>query len=111
MFAAAHKDVAVFDSHIVLLSLNSASVMTFAHRPDIPCDAGRANHKLPNESAAHERHSCDVDLLPRSAVILSGDARYDYTHAIKERKWDRLADGRVIPRRTRYSLTLRRVLT
>ncbi len=52
---------------------------------------------------------CKALLSPRSLLILNGEARYDWTHAIPARKSD-LVDGRRIPRHRRVSLTFRTVL-
>lgn len=49
----------------------------------------------------------DVDLTPRSLVKMAGDARLHWTHGIKKRKTDTLADGTVRPRRDRWSITYR----
>lgn len=51
----------------------------------------------------------EVDLAPGSAVILSGDARLDWTHAIVPRMTD-LVDGIRRPRNRRVSLTFRLVV-
>jgi alkylated DNA repair dioxygenase AlkB len=48
-------------------------------------------------------------LSRRSLVVLSGEARYDWRHAIPARKSDTL-EGRVVPRGRRLSLTFRNVL-
>lgn len=48
-------------------------------------------------------------LLPRrSLLLMTGAARYGYTHGIRARKTDRI-DGQVVPRQERYSLTMRTV--
>nr|XP_037286795.1 LOW QUALITY PROTEIN: alkylated DNA repair protein alkB homolog 8-like [Rhipicephalus microplus] len=60
-----------FDDDIVLLSLGSPIVMNFRHS-----DGRQAAQVLP----------------PRSALILSGDSRYVWTHGIASRKFD------VVPR-------------
>lgn len=50
--------------------------------------------------------TCSVWLPPRSLLLLTGASRYDWTHAIAQRKTD-LVDGEVRPRSTRTSLTFR----
>ncbi|KAL2170372.1 hypothetical protein VTG60DRAFT_4958 [Thermothelomyces hinnuleus] len=48
-------------------------------------------------------------LLPaRSLLLMTGPSRYGYTHAIRPRKTD-VIDGRTVPRRDRYSITMRTV--
>lgn len=49
----------------------------------------------------------DVDLKPRSLMKMSGDARLHWTHGIKKRKTDTLADGSVRLRDHRWSITYR----
>ncbi|KAJ1930690.1 hypothetical protein IWQ60_000088 [Tieghemiomyces parasiticus] len=51
-----------------------------------------------------------VDLPPRSLLIISGEARYGWEHAIRPRKSDLLYEsGAIRPRQFRVSLTLREV--
>lgn len=49
----------------------------------------------------------DIDLTPRSMMQMTGDARLYWTHGIKKRKTDTLADGTVRPRGDRWSITYR----
>ncbi|KAJ5594598.1 uncharacterized protein N7459_000806 [Penicillium hispanicum] len=49
----------------------------------------------------------DVDLNPRSMMQMSGESRLHWTHGIKKRKTDTLADGTVRPRADRWSITYR----
>ena len=51
----------------------------------------------------------DVYLPRGSVVILHGEARYKWKHAIKSRKTD-LVDKALVRRDTRVSLTFRRVI-
>ncbi|KAJ2357596.1 hypothetical protein GGF43_001368, partial [Coemansia sp. RSA 2618] len=53
-------------------------------------------------------HITTLDLQPRSLVIMQGEARYGWEHAIRARRSD-LVDGRVREREERWSLTLRTV--
>ena len=52
------------------------------------------------------RHN--VFLAPRSLLIIDGEARYGWEHAIRPRKMD-LIDGKAIVRQPRWSLTFRTV--
>lgn len=84
----AHVDcVLCFSDTIASLSLGSGAAMQFT-----------------NEK---ERH--DLYLEPRSLIILSGPARYEWTHAIPARKSD-VVDGFKIERGRRVSLTFRTVI-
>ena len=86
---SAHTDVvSAFGSTITSLSLGSGCVMQFSN-PD-----------------TSEKH--DIYLDPRSLVIMSGDARYKWKHAIPARKSD-VVDGVKCERSRRVSLTYRTV--
>jgi len=83
---ALHRDYNPFDRTVVSLSLLSPCVMDFRRVKD-----GRRESLL---------------LEPRSLLILSDEARYDWEHGIAHRKKDRW-QGEVIARSRRLSLTFR----
>lgn len=86
---SAHVDcVPCFGDMIVSLSLGSGAVMQFTN--------------------GQEKH--DLYLEPRSLVILSEEARYEWTHAIPARKSD-MVNGFKLQRERRISLTFRSVIT
>ena len=76
-----------FADTVVSLSLNSTAVMEFSKGDD----------------------RLSFLLEPRSIIVLSGEARYDWKHAIPARKKD-LYQGIVYPRKRRLSLTFRKVI-
>lgn len=85
---SAHVDcVPCFSDTIASLSLGSGAVMQFTNRQE----------------------KYDLYLEPRSLIILSGEARYKWTHAILARKSD-VVDGFKIERGRRVSLTFRTVI-
>lgn len=87
---SAHIDcVPCFSDTIASLSLGSSCVMDFTHSK-----TGKKSSLL---------------LEPRSLLVLSGDARYAWQHAITGRKIDRY-NGQIIERTRRISLTFRKVL-
>lgn len=87
---SAHVDcVPCFEDTIVSVSLLSACEMVFRER------------------ATGAR--CAINLHPRSAIVLKGAARYDWTHEIPARKSD-VIDGVKTNRARRISLTFRRVI-
>jgi alkylated DNA repair dioxygenase AlkB len=87
---SAHIDcVPCFADTITSLSLGSPCVMDFTH------------------SKKGEKSS--LLLEPRSLLVLTGDARYIWQHAIAGRKIDRY-QGRIISRTRRISLTFRKVI-
>jgi alkylated DNA repair dioxygenase AlkB len=83
---ALHRDYEPFDRTVVSLSLLAPVVMDFRHAAD-----GRRKSLL---------------LEPRSLLILSDEARYDWQHGIARRKNDRW-QGQRIPRARRLSVTFR----
>ncbi len=87
---APHIDcVPCFTDTVASLSLGSACVMDFAR--------------------SGEKEKTSLLLEPRSLLVLSGDARYKWTHAIAPRKTDKF-DGAIIARERRVSLTFRKVI-
>ena len=87
---SAHVDcVPCFADTIASLSLGSPCVMDF-------------NHSKTGEKSS-------LLLEPRSLLVLTGDARYIWQHAIAGRKTDRYS-GQIINRNRRVSLTFRKVL-
>jgi len=86
---SAHIDLSAFDDAIVAISLGSTCVMQFAEKA-----SGREEELL---------------VEPGSALVLSGDARSQWTHAIPARTSD-LRHNRELVRRRRVSLTFRRML-
>jgi len=86
---SAHKDYAPFDE-VASLSLFSGCLMEFT------------------KPAAHICHSVWLERL--SLIMLTGEARHEWTHAIRPRLSD-LVEGERIPRQRRLSLTFRTVLS
>lgn len=87
---SAHIDcVPCFTDTIASLSLGSPCVMDFIH------------------SKTGEKSS--LLLEPRSLLVLTGDVRYVWQHAIAQRKTDRY-NGQIIQRTRRISLTFRKVI-
>jgi alkylated DNA repair dioxygenase AlkB len=85
---ALHRDYDPFDRTVVSLSLLSACVMDFRH-----VTSSRRESLL---------------LAPRSLLVLSDEARYDWQHGIARRKSDRWQGERIL-RRRRLSVTFRLV--
>ena len=79
-----------FKDTIASLSLGSGCVMNFTNKFD-------KTKKIP------------VWLAPRSLVVLSGEARYEWLHGITARKSD-VWDGEKHERQRRVSLTFRKVI-
>ncbi|KAH6641824.1 hypothetical protein F5144DRAFT_149227 [Chaetomium tenue] len=66
----------------------------------------------PSSAPDDEPHPPWEILLPaRSLLLMTGAARYGYTHAIRPRKTDVIGgdNGEAVPRRGRYSITMRSV--
>eukprot|EP01129_Flabellula_baltica_P015199 TRINITY_DN7566_c0_g1_i1.p1 TRINITY_DN7566_c0_g1~~TRINITY_DN7566_c0_g1_i1.p1 ORF type:complete len:211 (+),score=44.50 TRINITY_DN7566_c0_g1_i1:6-638(+) len=87
---APHVDkVDFFEERIVSVSLGSGCLMEFS-------------------LVADKKVKRDVLLERRSAVLLSGDARFTWKHGIAKRKTD-MINGRRVQRDRRVSLTFRKV--
>lgn len=85
---APHVDLARFEDGIVVLSLLSSCVMRFR----------KCERKV------------DVLLSPGDLIVLSGDARYKWTHEINRKQAeDQLWAGKVLEQERRISVTLRRL--
>ena len=99
----------VFGDCIVTISLGSDTVMTFERAAADEQAKSNVNDPKRVKTAA-DKHSVDVVLKRRSVAVLTGPARYEWTHAIPARKSDggRGAGKRL--RGTRVSLTFRRVV-
>ncbi|KIJ57140.1 hypothetical protein M422DRAFT_23242 [Sphaerobolus stellatus SS14] len=97
-----------FGDGIVGLSLGSGTVMTFQYVGKEGGDKG------------HEKRRYDIYLPERSVIVLTGEARYEWTHGIEERKVDYVEelesgpDGvrkySCIEREPRTSITIRWLL-
>ena len=61
----------------------------------------------PMDENEEQKETVEVDLTPRSMMQMSGDSRLHWTHGIKKRKTDTLADGTVRKRADRWSITYR----
>ena len=83
---ASHRDYAPYGRTVVSLSLLSPCVMDFRH-----VATGRREQ---------------LQLLPRSLLVLSDEARFDWEHGITPRKRD-VWHGMPVPRRRRLSVTFR----
>jgi|TARA_A100001391_G_scaffold63912_1_gene39786 alkylated DNA repair dioxygenase AlkB len=79
-----------FGETIASLSLGSACLMDFSN--------------------IHSGNTATQVLAPRSLLVLSGEARFNWTHGIPARKSD-VIDGKKIARGRRVSLTFRTVIT
>jgi len=88
---ASHIDcVPCFEEMIASISLGSSCIMEFTN----PATEDKINHLLE----------------PRSLLIFSGDARYQWKHGIAARKTDKY-QGQTIQRGRRISLTFRNIIT
>lgn len=81
-----HTDSSVFGEPVVSVSLGGVVVM----------------HLASNDG----KQAIDLPLPGRSALILAGDARWNWTHEIAHRDYD-IIDGKKIDRIRRVSLTFR----
>lgn len=83
-----HIDQAVFGETVISVSLGSTCTMRFTHEPSAGCE--------------------EILLEPRSLLVLAGESRWQWRHAIPARPSD-VWNGREIPRSRRVSLTFRAI--
>lgn len=60
------------------------------------------------EEEDDKQEEWEMELPPRSLLILKGPSRYGWTHGIRGRKYDQEGTT-VVPRSDRYSVTMRRI--
>lgn len=87
----AHVDLMRFEDGIALVSLESSCVMHFGRV------AKNGKDKIP------------VYLTPGSLLLISGEARYEWTHEINRKPGFQKWDGLEIDQKRRTSITLRRL--
>jgi alkylated DNA repair dioxygenase AlkB len=79
-----------FEDTIISLSLGSTCIMEFKNKHD-------------------KKQKREFLLEPRSLVVMTGESRYEWTHGIPSREKDKWL-GKLIHRKTRISLTFRKVI-
>ncbi|TVU23738.1 hypothetical protein EJB05_26117, partial [Eragrostis curvula] len=100
----AHVDLMRFDDGIAIVSLESACVMHFSQ-----AEPGGTACEVSKEGDT-ETTKVPVHLNPGSLVLMSGDARYLWTHEINRKLGAQLWDGRELEQYHRTSVTLRKLL-
>lgn len=105
---AFHVDAhSAFEDGIVAITLGAGIVMELRRLGDgCKASVGRYHRGDPPPDTATVLQK-NVWLPPNSMLVLRGEARYVWQHGIAWRKTDCLAEGEVVPRRRRVSLTLR----
>ncbi|KAJ3144922.1 Alkylated DNA repair protein alkB 8 [Irineochytrium annulatum] len=97
-----------FDGPVVSVSLVSRCVMEFRYLPEPPRNIfGDPDAEMPPAPIPGFKLA-NVVLPARSAIVMSGDARFGWEHSIRPRASD-VIDGRRVERGTRVSLTFRTV--
>lgn len=91
-----------FDDGIIVASISGTCIMEF--RP-----AQSFKHESGGDVLSEEDSVIPILLLPGDVVCLSGPARWEWEHGIPERVEDEW-EGRRIPRASRVSVTLRKLL-
>jgi len=98
----------VFGPVVISVSMGAPIVMNFERSPPSETQAcPPVDPPSPEEAALPD--SVAVLLPPRSAMVLTGRARYAWAHGITKRKTD-VVDDKVVSRRNRTSLTFRQVI-
>jgi alkylated DNA repair protein alkB family protein 8 len=77
---------------------------------DTPPPQRQQQSPLPFTQAAveEETEEWELELPPRSLLVMRGPSRYGYTHGIKGRKYDQQGT-KIVARQDRYSLTMRKI--
>jgi len=88
---SAHIDSKNFGDTIVCFTIGSTATMVFAPTKEI-----------------NEKYSIPILVKPNSVYIMTGPARYQWTHEMTTNKTDKI-DGKITKRKTRISLTFRTV--
>ena len=105
-------DLLQFEDGIAILSLQSACVMHFAQlfEGSSSCHPGYlARH--PKEIASRVEDKLPILLEPGDLILLSGEARYKWTHEINRSEESQVWKGERITQSKRISVTLRKLVT
>ncbi|KAI9335678.1 alkylated DNA repair protein alkB 8 [Obelidium mucronatum] len=102
---SAHVDLARFEDGVVIFSFLSSLVMDFTHVGE---PVNSLSYSLDSFPESNNGTIIPVLLETGSAVCLSGEARYNWTHGIAERMVDQY-DNQCIQRKERISITLRKM--
>ncbi|KAI8371659.1 uncharacterized protein BYT42DRAFT_581022 [Radiomyces spectabilis] len=98
-----HVDLERFEDGIVIVSLLSSCVMTMR-----PADKSKVGYSASKSGEPSGKVEVPVLLSPGSVMAMSGSARYDWEHGIKEQLVDTYGNI-TIQRGTRISVTLRKL--
>jgi hypothetical protein len=108
-----HVDLAKFDDGIVGISLKSACVMHFRRVPPSSdsCIEGVNGNSENGTDASTASHTSVTKVLlrPGDVYVLSGPARYEWTHSIPS-EVSSCIRGEMVQREERVSITLRRMV-
>ena len=111
-------DVGFWDDWVLGVSLGSGCLMDFvsttATTPTSPCLSDShcssiSSPTVPTLVAREVARRESIWLPPRSMYLMSGDARWRFTHGISFAKHDILKSGETIPRGHRVSITFRSI--
>lgn len=122
----AHVDLLKFEDGIAIISLESTCVMHFK-RVQPSCQQNislyeskhlydrQARHTFAEAKAVvSEQESLitkvPILLQPGDVVLISGEARYDWTHEINRSEGCQVWNGQMIPQKRRISVTLRKII-
>lgn len=100
-----HVDLLRFEDGILIVSLLSSCVMTM--RPALSNKIPSYNN-TEHDSIKDPANTQQFLLCPGDVLALSGEARYNWEHGIKEQTHDYI-DDQIIERGTRISVTLRKL--
>jgi hypothetical protein len=107
----AHVDLLRFEDGIAIVSLLSPCVMCFRSVPDPLCSCPNKVNGHINEDNQLNDTGAKVQILlsPGDLIVMSGTARYKWTHEINRNKDQQVWQGEALKQERRISVTLRRL--
>ncbi|CAK9868748.1 unnamed protein product [Sphagnum jensenii] len=107
----AHVDLLRFEDGIAIVSLLSPCVMCFRSVPDPLCSYPNKVNGHINEDNQLNDTGAKVQILlsPGDLIVMSGTARYKWTHEINRNKDQQVWQGEALKQERRISVTLRRL--
>eukprot|EP01018_Ginkgo_biloba_P003461 Gb_33547 [translate_table: standard] len=114
----AHVDLLRFDDGIAIISLESTCVMQFTQLHVMPNVAQYLEEQCSTNQNFEESNTKDnldlamkipILLMPGDAILMCGEARYNWSHEINCNVGHQIWNGEEIIQRRRISITLRRL--
>jgi hypothetical protein len=107
----AHVDLLRFEDGIAIVSLLSPCVMCFRSVPDpLHSCPNKVNEHINEDNQLNDtRAKVQILLSPGDLIVMSGTARYKWSHEINRNKDQQVWQGEALKQERRISVTLRRL--